>query len=131
MTEPTVHQAPEGIAARAIWLIAAGVVVISAALVVVAWLLVVPPPPSITVKAPSPLEHGLIDQAAGGDQLRAAGEHALERTEWIDRGAGVVRIPIERAIDAVVADPRLIGARSPGLAGAGASEVRAAPEVKR
>jgi hypothetical protein len=128
MTEPTVHQAPEGIAARAIWLVAVGVVVISAALVAVAWLLVVPPPAATrAVSAPSSLEHGLIDQAAGGDEARTAGEQALENYDWIDRHARVVRIPIERAIDAVVLDPRLIGAPSPGLAGAGAPPGAGAP----
>jgi hypothetical protein len=130
MTESALHQAPEGISPRAIWLVAAGVVVLSAALVVVAWLLVVPPPAAARpVAAPSPLEHGLIDEADGGAALRATGERALEQYRWIDRKARTVRIPIDRAIDAAVADPRLIGARSPGVAGAaaGAASQLAAP----
>jgi hypothetical protein len=49
--------------------------------------------------------------------VRAAGEARLERYEWVDRRAGVVRIPIGRAIDAVVADPSLIGAGSRALFG--------------
>ena len=123
MTESAFHQAPEGISPRAIWLVAAGVVVLSAALVAIAWLLVVPPPAARTVAAPSPLEHGLIDEADGGAALRATGERALEQYQWIDRKARVVRIPIDRAIDAAVADPRLIGARSPAVVGATSSAV--------
>jgi len=120
MTEPG-FQAPEGISPRAIWAVAAGVVVLSAALVAIAWLLVVPPPAARAVATPSPLEQGLIDQADGGAAIRAAGEHELDRTEWIDRKARVVRIPIDRAIEAVAADPHLIGARSSGVAGAAAA----------
>jgi hypothetical protein len=126
--EPALVQESEGISARAIWLIAAGVVAVSALLVAIAWLLVVPPAaPARAAGARSPLEHGLVDQATGGDDIRAAGERRLERTEWIDRSARVVRIPIDRAIDAVVADPKLIGAAAPGLAGgAGGTTVGAA-----
>ena len=130
MTESGFHQAPEGISPGAIWLVAAGVVVLSAALVVIAWLLVVPPPAAVRpVAAPSPLEHGLIDQADGGAVLRATGERSLEQYQWVDRKARVVRIPIGRAIDAAIADPRLIGARTPGVAGAttGAAPELAAP----
>jgi hypothetical protein len=65
---------------------------------------------------PSPLERGPIETATAGEQIRAAGAERLERTEWVDRGAQIVRIPIDRAIDAVVADPRLIAAPAPGLA---------------
>jgi len=121
MTEPG-FQAPEGISPRAIWAVAVGVVVVSAALIAIAWLLVVPPPAAARpVAAPSPLEHGLIDHAEGGAALRAGGERELTQYRWVDRKARVVRIPIDRAIDAVAADPRLIGARSPGVAGAASS----------
>ncbi|TMQ12574.1 MAG: hypothetical protein E6J90_19370 [Deltaproteobacteria bacterium] len=111
-------QEPEGLAARAIWGTAVGVVVISALLIVIAWWLVVPPGRGRAAAAPSPLEHGLIDQATGGADVRAAGEQRLGRYEWVDRAAGTVRIPIDRAIDAVVADPGLIGPRSRALVGA-------------
>jgi hypothetical protein len=87
------------------------VIVLSALLVAIAWWLVVPPSSAEHAAQASPLEHGLIDRASGGADLRAAGEQELDRTQWVDRNAGVVRIPIDRAIDAVVADPRLIGAR--------------------
>ncbi|HEX3764883.1 MAG TPA: hypothetical protein VHW23_39575 [Kofleriaceae bacterium] len=115
MTEPF-HQDPEGISSRAIGVVAAAVVAISAGLVVIAWLLVVPVPATRPAAAPSPLERGEIDIATGGAQIRAAGAHELERAAWVDHGAGVVRIPIELAIEAVIADPRLIGTPSPGFA---------------
>jgi len=123
MTEPVVHQAPEGqapegISARAIGAIAAGLVAISAGLVAIAWLLVAPVPAARPATAPSALERDPIETATGGEQIRAAGAQRLERTEWVDRSAQIVRIPIDRAIDAVVADPRLIGTPSPGLAAA-------------
>lgn len=120
MTDHAMHQDPEGISARAIWIVAAGVVVISAALVVIAWLLVAPPPPRAGVAAsPSPLHRELFDRANEGAQVRAAGALELERTQWVDRKAGVIRIPIERAIDAVVADPDLIAAPRGVAVGAG------------
>jgi hypothetical protein len=124
MTEPALDQAPEGISTRAIGLVAAAVVAISAGLVAIAWLLVVPPPAARPAAAPSPLERGPIGTATGGEQIRAAGARQLERYEWIDRRAQIVRIPIDRAIDAVIADPRLIGTPPPGFA-------QATPEVRR
>jgi hypothetical protein len=103
-------QEPERVRAGVIAGVAAGTVALTALAVVLAWLLVAPAPAArYPVAAPSPLEHGLFDRATGGDDARRAGARRLERTEWIDRGARVVRIPIERAIDAVVADPSLIG----------------------
>jgi hypothetical protein len=119
MTQTTFTQEPERLPARTIWLVGASVVALSAVLVGIAWLLVAPPTVAERpTPAPSSLEHELFDRATGGDDLRTAGARRLERYEWIDRGARVVRIPIDRAIDAVVADPSLIGARSPAIAGA-------------
>jgi hypothetical protein len=113
------EQEPERLSTGAIWLVAAGTVAISALLIAIAWWLVVPPAAAErATAAPSPLEHGLIDRATGGEDLRAAGEHQLEHYEWVDRAARTVRIPIDRAIDAVVADPGLIGAQSRALVGA-------------
>jgi len=116
MTEPALPQAPEGISSRAIGWIAVAVVAISAGLVAIAWLLVVPVPAARPAGAPSPLERGAIDVASGGEQIRAAGARELERAAWLDRSAGIVRIPIDLAIEAVVADPRLIGTPPAGLA---------------
>jgi hypothetical protein len=121
MIDPGLQQDAERIHARVIWLVALGGMAVTALLVATAWLLVVPAPaPERPAATPSPLEHGLLDGATGGTDARAVGARRLERTEWVDRGARVVRIPIGRAIDAVVADPRLIGPH----AGAVAAEVR-------
>jgi len=124
MTDPAAPQEPEGLAAGAIWLIGASVVAVTAALVVVAWLLVVPPPQRVRpAAAPSPLLRALFDRAdhGSGAELRAADALPLTRYEWVDRRARVVRIPIDRAIDAVAADPRLIGAASKAIVGATAA----------
>ena len=112
MTGPTLQQEAEGIRPRAIWWVGIGIVAVSAALVLIAWWLVAPPAAYDPAPRPSTLERGLIDRASGGADLHTAGAQALERTQWVDRKAGTVRIPIDRAIDAVVADPRLIGAHA-------------------
>lgn len=117
MIEPAIPQEPEGVRPGAIWSVAIGVIALGAVLVMIAWCLVVPSPTGAAAPT-SPLEHGLIERATAGDEVRAAGEHRLGRTEWVDRRAGTVRIPIDRAIDAVVADPRLIGAAPSAISGA-------------
>src|SRR6476646_4708501 len=98
MIEPPLHQEAEGIRPRAIWGVGVGVVVVSAILIAIAWWLVAPAPVLEPAAHASTLEHGLI-----------------ERATWVDRKAGIIRIPIERAIDAVVADPKLITARPPAV----------------
>jgi hypothetical protein len=116
MIDPGLRQEAERIHAVVIWLVGLGGALASALLVAIAWWLVVPPPAAEHPPAqPSPLEHRLFDRAAGGNEARAAGAQRLERYEWVDRKTRVVRIPIDRAIDAVVADPSLIGAGSPAI----------------
>jgi hypothetical protein len=131
MTEPVPPQDAERVRTGVVWLVGLAVIAISAVLVALSWWLVVP---SVGARAaaPSPLEHGLFDRATGARDARAAGAHRLERYEWIDRRAGVVHIPIDRAIDAVVADPSLIrapGAAAPVAAGSAAPAVGTAPAV--
>jgi len=104
------EQGGEQVRTRSVWRAGAAGVAITALIVAVAWWRVVPPAAAVRPPDASPIERGLIEQASGGDDARRAGLRRLERTEWIDRAAGVVRIPIDRAIDAVVADPALIGA---------------------
>ncbi|HEX4418059.1 MAG TPA: hypothetical protein VH165_09180 [Kofleriaceae bacterium] len=113
MTEPVPPQDAERVRTGVVWLVGLAVIAIGAVLVALSWWFVVP---AVGARAavPSPLEHGLFDRATGARDARAAGAHRLERYEWIDRRAGVVHIPIDRAIDAVVADPSLI--RAPGAA---------------
>ncbi len=100
---PTSAREPEGLHARRIWLVGLGTVVVSLGAAAISWWLVIAPPAGRSAAAPSSLVDGLFEAAARGS---AAG--ALERTEWIDRDAGMVRIPIDEAIEAVVAEPSLI-----------------------
>jgi hypothetical protein len=103
-------QDTESIRTRFVWGVAGATVVLSAIFIVIAWLLVGPgPEPRRPISNPSPLENALFDVANHGQNSLAAGRHELERYDWVDRPMGVVRIPIDQAIDAVVADPSLIG----------------------
>jgi hypothetical protein len=114
MINPGLRQEAERIHVAVIWLVGLGGVAVTVLLVAIAWWLVIPPPAAAhPLRQASPLEHGLFDRAAGGSDARAAGAQRLERYEWVDRQARVVRIPIDRAIDAVVADPGLIGPVAP------------------
>ncbi len=103
-------QEADQIRTRAIVVVGLAGLAITLALVGVAWLFVVAPAaPRHTPSAPSVLEHGLFVQASGGADANARGAKRLEVYRWIDRAHHVARIPIDRAIDAVVADPALIG----------------------
>lgn len=51
------------------------------------------------------VEQTLVLDANRGRAMRDAQERELARYRWIDRDAGVVAIPVERAIDLVAADP--------------------------
>ncbi|HSR98810.1 MAG TPA: hypothetical protein VLM79_17255 [Kofleriaceae bacterium] len=110
--EPTLQQEAEGIRPRAIWWVGIGILAVGAGLVLIAWWLVAGPTAIVTAAQPSSLKRDLIERATGGADLHTAGAQALERTQWVDRKAGTVRIPIERAIDAVVADPSLLRAHA-------------------
>jgi hypothetical protein len=45
------------------------------------------------------LETGLFSASGRGDALREAQRHTLESYGWVNREAGLARIPIERAMD--------------------------------
>jgi hypothetical protein len=109
VSEPTLPRDPEGLRSRTIWLVAAATVAVAVALTGIAWLLVVVPNGSPAASQPSSLRHDLLETARDGADSRAAAMRTLDRTEWIDRNASIVHIPIDQAIDAVVADPALIG----------------------
>jgi len=96
----------EDIRTGVIWLIAVAVAAITAICVVIAWELV-ERPPAYAAPPATTLEHELIERSLWIDR----GPRELARPHWIDRAARTARIPIETAIDAVVADPRLIGPR--------------------
>ncbi len=87
-------QQPDTVSVDLLVRIAACFVVVTGIAVAIAWVLVRAPAGSAAAR-PSVLEHGLVDQAAGGDAYRAAGLAKLAH--------------LQRTIDAVVADPRLIG----------------------
>ena len=53
------------------------------------------PSPSTT----SMPEQSLIERTARGIRLREAQRAELDKYEWVDRDAGLVSIPVERAID--------------------------------
>jgi hypothetical protein len=110
MTDRTVAQDAEDVRTRAVWQVGLAGLAVTALVVAIAWWRVAPPSVAARAPAASPLERGLFDRASGGADARIAGQHRLERYDWIDRRARIVRIPIDRAIEAVVADPGLIGA---------------------
>ncbi|HEX4450115.1 MAG TPA: hypothetical protein VH143_04540 [Kofleriaceae bacterium] len=87
------RQEPEQVPARAIGVVALAIVAVIVASIAVTWELVAPTPAYMTLP-PTTLEHGTFDPY-GDHQLGSA---VLDR----DRA-------IEAAIDAVVADPSLIG----------------------
>jgi hypothetical protein len=87
------NQAPEQLPARAIGVVALGVIAVVVACFAVAWLLVEPTPSYVTLP-PTTLEHGTFDPRSD-TQLGSA---ELDRDHAVDT-----------AIEAVVADPSLIG----------------------
>jgi hypothetical protein len=106
----TTTRQPEQLRTRIVALVGLCVIGVVIALVGVAWLFVEPAVPArYAPSQPSVLESGLFDQASGGEDNRAAEAHRLELYQWVDQPAHIARIPIDRAIDAVVAEPSLIG----------------------
>lgn len=63
----------------------------------------VPPPPPMAAAAPEAPPAPRLQTSPATDlaALRAAEQAALETYGWEDRAAGVVRIPIERAMDLI------------------------------
>jgi hypothetical protein len=109
----TIERNSDPVSTRALGFVALASLVIITALAALAWLLVVPPAtPHHASARTSPLEGSLFDDAYAGEASAAAGRRRLDKCEWVDRSAHVARIPVERAIDAVVADPSLIAVRN-------------------
>jgi len=63
-------------------------------------------PGSTAEMRPSPLEQGLLEHVERGLALRSEQKKRLEHYGWVDRRAGVVRIPIERALELRLQEPR-------------------------
>lgn len=98
---------------------AVGVLVFAAAVAAAAGLAATHDAPTrhaVTRGAPDRIgfvEQTLVLDADRGRALRAQQEHELAQYRWIDRDAGVVAIPIERALDVVAADPARLREATP------------------
>ncbi len=91
------ERAQEDVNVRAVALVAAGLVaMVAAVMVVLAFAVSSPPPPPLPREgAPEPrLEADLTFTL---EALRATEREQLHSYGWIDREAGVVRIPLDRA----------------------------------
>jgi hypothetical protein len=106
----TVRQAPDDLAKRKLVTITiASFVVFTCAVVIAASLLrdaergrdTGPAAPGVAPATIGMLEQGLALGPPRGLELRARQREALERWGWVDRDAGIARIPIERAMDLV------------------------------
>ncbi len=112
--EPAVRQDPDSINHRGIALVTVASIVIMALALIAAWALLerwqrgreseraVPPAAPRTI--------GILEQApilgpGRGLDLRARQEADLHRFGWVDRDAGIARIPIEDAVELLVAHP--------------------------
>lgn len=105
MTRPIrVVQEPDRVPLRGALLLVSVAVLVSAGAVGVSVLLAgarsrgarVSLPPAAATSIP---EQSLIERTERGAALRDAQREQLEKYEWVDRDAGMVSIPIERAID--------------------------------
>jgi hypothetical protein len=94
-----VHQAHDQPRARTIGVVTAVVVVVLAAVAAISWRLVPVVPRGVAPTRPTSLERG---------EFVRRPVPAEPPYQWVDRGAGIVRLPVARAIDAVVLDPSLV-----------------------
>jgi hypothetical protein len=107
----TVRQDPDHLARRKITAVTVGSVVVMFVALVIAWTLLShwsTAPLETTRAAPrtiGTLEQSLIIDVKRGLDLRDEQEKSLHRWSWVDRDAGVARIPIERAMELVVDRP--------------------------
>lgn len=105
------RQEPEHVPGKRLTAIAAVSVAITVLAIVIAWRFVeaTTRAPSAYSNAPPPpplggfVEHTLINDADRGQAERRAQQAELEAWGWVDRGAGIAHIPIEKAIDEWVA----------------------------
>jgi hypothetical protein len=92
-------------------LVMIGAAVIASTWIAGAWIgrpLALNPPTGLATPSvpPTPAEPRLEEEpGAQLREVRAAEDAVLTSTAWVDRQAGVARIPIDRAIDLVAADP--------------------------
>ena len=62
------------------------------------------PAPSMAPMTIGTVEQGLLVGPARGLDVARDQRAALDRWAWVDRDAGIARIPVERAMDLVAAD---------------------------
>ena len=108
-----VRQEADVLPSRAIGRVAAVAGVVAAIAVVIAWWLVfasggIPkrgsgPAPVAVSRTISGIEQSYLDSRRVGIERRDRQRRELESWGWANRGAGLARIPIDRAIDIVVA----------------------------
>jgi hypothetical protein len=108
MTEPeTVHQEPDLVPGLRLLLLAGSALCVSALGVLVSWRMLSenpashppPRPVSSAAFAAGTPEQTPIDTTERGLTLRAEQHKQLAGYGWVDRDAGIARIPIERAMD--------------------------------
>lgn len=107
---PAIPQEPENIQGRSVAAIAAAAVIVTiAGVVVAAWLLrwheAELGKPTARAKPSTSkvgLELGDIETTGHGTRVNQRASADLERWRWVDRDAGIVAMPIDRAIDLVV-----------------------------
>lgn len=85
------------------------------------------PPGLATPTAPPPPPEPRLEEVPGAQlrALRAAEDSILGSTAWVDRSAGIARIPIDRAIDLLAG--RQLPARPPNEAGPTAADASGPP----
>lgn len=107
-----VRQAPDRLAQRTIVGVTGGAVAIMFAALLAAWGLLVwwgqparREAPAVAPRTIGTLEQTLILHTQRGLDLRKEQEASLRGFAWVDRDAGVARIPIEAAIDLMAEHP--------------------------
>jgi len=107
-----VRQSPDVLDRRTMVAVTIGSILITTVALVVAWLLLEAwgqkprtTPPPVAPRTIGTLEQTLVLDTKRGLDLRAEQESSLRRWEWVDRDAGVGRIPISEAIDVLAAEP--------------------------
>lgn len=106
------EQAPDAIADRKISGVIAASLVVTLAALLIAWVLLAawgqPPRRGAPKAAPTTigiLEQSLIRDTERGVALQRQQARELEQWGWVDRDAGIARIPIESAIDLIADAP--------------------------
>jgi hypothetical protein len=101
------RQEPEHVPGKIVVLVLGGAVLIAALAVAVEALMLARAQPRAQLRSALPREMSAVsgiqqrtfDRTAVGNELKAAQLRHLASYGWVDRGRGVIHVPIERAID--------------------------------